>query len=129
MEDKFLLIMQGLIMENSSDTQIEKKEVVKKRMTIVYALLGVAAAPVVHLWAFHRAAVFTMWGYAEDPRSGWYFLVPPLGAIVFGIAWSIFALVGWKHGNIGLRVGLSVVVWAFVAGVVISYWARLLLGF
>jgi len=121
--------MQGLIMENSSDTAIEKKKIAKKCMTVVYALLGVAAAPVVHLWAFDRASVFTMWGYADGVSSGGYFLVPPLAAIVFGIAWSIFVLVGWKRGNIGLRVGLSVVVWAFVAGVVISCWVGILIGF
>jgi len=120
--------MQGLIMENSSDTAIEKKKIAKKCMTVVYALLGVAAAPVVFVWAVGRANVFTMWGYAEGPSSG-YYLVPPLAAIVFGVAWSIFALVGWKRGNIGLRAGLSVVVWSFVTGVAGSYWAGILIGF
>ena len=116
-------------MEDLTDTLICKKKFVKTCLKILPPIVCFVAAPVIYLWAFDHASVFiTMWGLADSPDSGWY-LVPPLVAIFFGVAWSIFALVGWKHGNTGLKVGLSVVVWSFVTGVALYYWAGLLLGF
>ena len=114
-------------MENGSDTQKRKKKVLKTCVTVLAVLLGLAATPFVFLWAFHHAAVFTMWGYGEDPDSGLCFFLPALGAIVFGIAWSLFTVLVWRRGNIGLRVGVSAVVWAFVLGVTIAYWGRCLI--
>jgi hypothetical protein len=95
-------------------------------MTIMAVLLGFAAAPVVFLWTFDHTSAFTMSQYGEKDVSSLQFCAA-LGSIVLSIAWSVFAFVGWKRGNIGIRIGLTVIVWAIVSGHVLAYLARVML--
>ncbi|MBN2270930.1 MAG: hypothetical protein JXN61_09970 [Sedimentisphaerales bacterium] len=48
-------------MDNRGDKNIEKKEVIKRRMAIVYTLLGLTAAPVVFILALRPIAYLLSW--------------------------------------------------------------------
>jgi len=112
-------------MRNGNNTQIEKKGILNKwTAVVVFALLGLAATPVVFRCAFHYAAIFTMWGYGEDPDDGLFFFLPAMGAIFFGAAWSIITFFLRKRWNVVLLLVLMAVVWAFVLGVTVAYGIR-----
>jgi len=114
-------------MRNGSDTDIKKKGLVKRRMTIVYALLGIVAAPIVFLGAFLEIDVCMPWLAPDKQINLFHVWSTFFAAIAIGIAWSVFAAVGWKQGNVGAKIGLTAVLWALVAGVVLAVLGRLML--
>ena len=107
-------------------TVYDMKKVLRTCLTVLPVLLGFALAPFVHLWTFDHVSVFTMWQYGEKPISNVQFFAS-LGSLLFGVAWSVFAIFGWKRGDIGVRVGVTVIVWSLATGVISAYLARCLL--
>jgi hypothetical protein len=114
-------------MENDSDTQIQKKEVVKKCMTIVYALSGLAAAPIVFLLAFPKASDYMPWLASNEQINYLHVWLTFFGALVIAVVWSVFAAAGWRRGNVGIRIGLTAVIWALAVAVVLVVFGRLVL--
>lgn len=82
-------------------------------LTAIGILAGLGAAPFVFWGAIDYVDRWEPWII----ESSWNLV----GLMVLGVAWSVFAALGWKRGNPGLRIGLTLVVWAVVAGVVSSY--------
>jgi len=103
------------------------KKVEKTWLTVLTALVGLAVSPVVFVLAIAEVGFLMPWLWhnkVSELAAGLTFLVP----IVIGIAWSIFAAVGWKSGNIGIRIGLTAIVWALVAAAEAVFLARCMLG-
>jgi hypothetical protein len=102
------------------------KKVPNRWLTVLAALLGLALSPVVFVLAVGPVGFLMPW-LGRD-ISGLVGVLTALGPIVIGIAWSIFAAVEWKHGNIGIRIGLTAIVWTVVAAVATVLWGRCMLG-
>jgi hypothetical protein len=73
-------------MENCSDTQIEEKRVAKKRMTIVYALLGLVAAPIVFLFGLPAVSYYVPWLASDRKINMLQIWLTFFGAIAIGVA-------------------------------------------
>jgi len=103
------------------------KKVANRWLTVLAALLGLAASPAVFVLAIAEVGFLIPWlrHYRVSALALALTLFVP---IVIGIAWSIFAAVGWKRGNIGIRIGLTAIVWALVAGAEAVFLARCMLG-
>ena len=102
------------------------KKVANRWLTVLAALLGLAGAPIVFLGAC-CVTVLMPWLWADEVSNlhlSLTFLVPT----VIGIAWSIFAAFGWRSGNIGIRIGLTAIVWTVVAAMATVLWGRCMLG-
>jgi len=104
---------------NGSDTNIKEKKGYKTYITALPVLVGLVAAPPLFLWALDRAEP-PMMHFVREATHLIYALLPALGAVVFGIAWSFCVFVKWNHWNVGIRVGLSIVIWALIAAVLAS---------
>ncbi len=94
------------------------KKVENRWLTVLAALLGLAATPVVFLEAFCSAFVL-MAAVGRTTHLAVY-LLPALGTVAFGIWWSIFAAFRWKTGNIGIRIGLTAIAWAVITAVLLA---------
>jgi len=110
----------------TESAQSEKKGK-KTYLTVLAALLGLAASPAVFVLAIAEVGFLMpwLWHYRVSALALALTLFVP---IVIGIAWSIFAAVGWKRGNIGIRIGLTAIVWALVGGAEAVFLARCMLG-
>jgi len=102
------------------------KKVVKTWLTVLAALVVLVAIPGVFLGACYPA-FYLMASLVRTSNLALY-LLPGLGAVALGIWWSIFAAVQWKSGNIGIRIGLTAIVWALVAAVVFASFAVPIVG-
>ena len=95
------------------------KDISDRFVTVMGILVGLAVAPVVFLCTFPWIDAYMPWlsGTKVNPlHIKLTFWLP----IVVAIAWSVFAAIGWKGGNVGIRIGLTLVIWAFVAAVVLT---------
>jgi len=95
------------------------KDVSDRFVTVMGILVGLTAAPVVSLYTFFTIGAYMPWLYATKLNPLHIKLTFWLPIFV-AIAWSFFAAVGWKRGNIGIKVGLTLVIWAFVLAVVLT---------
>jgi len=93
------------------------KDISDRFVTVMGILVGLAAAPVVFLCTFPWIDAYMPWLASNKQINYSYVWLTFFGAIAIGIAWSIFAAIGWKRGNVGIRIGLTLVFWAFLAGV------------
>lgn len=90
-------------------------------MTILGIVVGISGVPAVIIWTSLYIDSLMPWMKEYNSTLDSWTL---LGAIALGIVWSVFATVGWKRGNVGLRIGLTLVIWAFVAAVVLEVLGR-----
>jgi len=102
------------------------KKVANRWLTVLAALLGLAVSPVVFIGAYYLA--FLLMASVGRTTHLAVYLLPALGAVAFGIWWSIFAAVGWKSGNIGIRIGLTAIAWAVIAAVLLASFIVPILG-
>ena len=103
------------------------KKVANRWLTPLAVLLGLALSPVFFFLAAFGGFVLMPWLW-RDNVGGFALLLTLLVPIVIGIGWSIFAAVGWRRGNVGIRIGLTAIVWAIVAGAEVNLLGRCILG-
>ncbi|MHC4741233.1 MAG: hypothetical protein ACYS8Z_04950 [Planctomycetota bacterium] len=101
-------------MEKCSPNE-ERGAISDRFVTVMGILVGLAAAPVVFLYTFFTIIPYMPWLESDKKVNYTYVWLTFFGAIAIGIAWSIFAAIVWKRGNVGVRIGLTLVFWAFLA--------------
>lgn len=99
----------------------------KTCLTVLTALLGLALSPMVFFLTAVAGGDFMPWLWPDKIT-----LLPTmliiLGPVVIGIAWSRFAVVEWKNGDVGIRIGLTAIVWALVAGAEAAFYLKGIFG-
>ena len=105
------------------------KKVEKTLWAVLGAVVGVAAAPMLFPWTANIVWDFLVSPYTSTPPPHIIlFILPFLGVIVLGIALSFLILVRWKDWNIGLKVGLLIVIWTVVVATLFPLAGLCLIG-
>ena len=102
------------------------KKTLNKWMTVLAASLGIAAAPIVFLSTLLSSFALIIRWKGNKMLGGAYFNFPALGAALLGFGWLLLVVVWWKRGNVGIRIGLTAVVWAFLAAVAVAFWSAVM---
>jgi hypothetical protein len=100
------------------------KDISDRFVTLMGILVGLAVAPVVFLCTFPWIDAYMPWLNSTKVNPLHVKLTFWLPIFV-AIAWTFFAAIGWKRGNVGIRIGLTLVIWAFVVAIVLTVLAGL----